>query len=188
MDSLEGYEVGQAITVDEYTPGQFVSVVGTSKGRGFAGGVRRWNFSGGPKTHGQSDRHRAPGSVGAGTTPGRVFKGQHMAGHMGSRTTSVLNLLVVLTDPSRNLIFVEGSVPGPRGGIVIVQAGRRGTLPSFAPPVLPAMAVEAAMADSADEAPADTADAPPPETVAVEAGGTSSGEVAVDDEKGEAGA
>ena len=191
MDSLDGYELGQALTVDQYVPGQFVSVVGTSKGRGFAGGVRRWNFRGGPKTHGQSDRHRAPGSVGAGTTPGRVFKGQHMAGHMGARTTSVLNLLVVLTDLSRNLIFVEGSVPGPSGGIVIVQAGRRGTLPSFDPPVLPAMAVEAAIAEAADEAPVDSADIAdaPSAAVAVEAGGGSSDEAAVaDDEKGEAGA
>ena len=104
-----------------------MTVAGTSRGRGFAGGVKRWNFSGGPKTHGQSDRHRAPGSVGAGTTPGRVFKGIHMAGHMGAKTVSVLNLLVVLTDPSRNLIFVEGSCPGSRNGIVrcATRAGRR---------------------------------------------------------------
>lgn len=138
METVDGFELGQQVTVEQYEPGQFVNVVGTSKGRGFAGGVRRWNFSGGPKTHGQSDRHRAPGSVGAGTTPGRVFKGQKMAGHMGARTTSVLNLLVVMTDPSRNLLFVEGSVPGARGGIVIVQAGRRPSLPAFLPPVLPA--------------------------------------------------
>lgn len=148
VDSADELALGQTLTVEQYEPGQYVDVVGTSKGRGFAGSVRRWNFSGGPKTHGQSDRHRAPGSVGAGTTPGRVFKGQKMAGHMGARTTSVLNLLVVLTDASRNLIFVEGSVPGPRGGIVVVQAGRRPALAAFAPPVLPASAeVEAAIAE-----------------------------------------
>jgi large subunit ribosomal protein L3 len=137
VDSLEGYTLGRALTVDQYQPGEFVTVAGTSRGRGFAGGVRRWNFSGGPKTHGQSDRHRAPGSVGAGTTPGRVFKGTHMGGHMGARTVSVLNLLVVLTDPTRNLIFVEGSVPGSRNGIVVVRPGRRKPLTGFLPPVLP---------------------------------------------------
>ncbi|MBM3140804.1 MAG: 50S ribosomal protein L3 [Candidatus Rokubacteria bacterium] len=137
VPNVEGYELGQALTVDQFEPGQFVNVAGTSKGRGFAGGVKRWNFRGGPKTHGQSDRHRAPGSVGAGTTPGRVFKGLRMAGHMGAQRSTVLNLLVVLTDPTRNLIFVEGSVPGPRGGIVHVEPGRRKPLAAFQPPALP---------------------------------------------------
>jgi large subunit ribosomal protein L3 len=137
VDSLDGYEVGQALTVERFEPGQFVNVVGTSKGRGFAGGVRRWNFRGGPKTHGQSDRHRAPGSIGSGTTPGRVFKGQKMAGHMGAEKATITNLLVVLTDPERNLIFVEGSIPGPRGSLVTVMAGRRAALRDFQPPVLP---------------------------------------------------
>ena len=175
VDSVEGYELGQAVTVDQYEPGQYVSVFGTSKGRGFAGTVRRWNFSGGPKTHGQSDRHRAPGSVGAGTTPGRVFKGQRMSGHMGARTTSVLNLLVVLTDPTRNLIFVEGSVPGPRGGIVLVHAGRRSALAGFAPPVLPS-AGEVAEATAADE----------PDTVDADAAGVAEAQPAADAE-GDAG-
>ena len=97
--------VGAELTVSDIEPGQYVSVAGVSKGRGFAGGVKRWHFRGGPKTHGQSDRHRAPGSIGAGTTPGKVWKGQKMAGHMGSRVNSQLNLLVVTTDPSHGFRF-----------------------------------------------------------------------------------
>lgn len=132
----ETFERGQTITVEAFTPGEYVNVSGVSKGRGFAGGVKRWNFRGGPKTHGQSDRHRAPGSVGAGTTPGKVWKGQKMAGHMGHEAKTVINLLVVLTDPARNLLFVEGSVPGADEGIVTVEPGRRGPLKDYAPPVL----------------------------------------------------
>jgi large subunit ribosomal protein L3 len=149
LDSVDEYTLGQQLTVETFAPGQYVNVVATSKGRGFAGSVRRWNFSGGPKTHGQSDRHRAPGSVGAGTTPGRVFKGLHMAGHMGAATTSVLNLLVVQSDASRNLLFVEGSVPGPRGAIVVVQPGRRKALTGFQAPELPATGAPVAAADEA---------------------------------------
>jgi ribosomal protein L3 len=95
--------------VEQFEPGSFVDVTATSKGRGFQGGVKRHNFAGGPKTHGQSDRHRAPGSIGSGTTPGRVFKGLKMAGHMGAETVTVLNLLVVAERP----------VPEPalRGGL-----------------------------------------------------------------------
>ena len=130
----ESYERGQTLTVEAFTPGEYVHVSGVSKGRGFAGGVKRWNFSGGPKTHGQSDRHRAPGSVGAGTTPGKVWKGQKMAGHMGDESKTVMNLLVVLTDPSRNLIFVQGSVPGADDGIVTVAPGRRAALANYTPP------------------------------------------------------
>jgi len=112
VTDVSGYQPGQELTVDQFEPGTFVDVTATSKGRGFQGGVKRHNFAGGPKTHGQSDRHRAPGSIGSGTTPGRVYKGLKMAGHMGAETVSVLNLLVVAVDPSRILIFVEGSVPG----------------------------------------------------------------------------
>jgi large subunit ribosomal protein L3 len=130
----ESYERGQTLTVEAFTPGQYVNVAGVSKGRGFAGGVKRWNFRGGPKTHGQSDRHRAPGSVGAGTTPGKVWKGQKMAGHMGHDAKTVMNLLVVLTDPARNLIFVQGSVPGADEGIVTVEPGRKPALANYAPP------------------------------------------------------
>ncbi len=130
----ESYERGQALTVEAFSPGEYVTVSGVSKGRGFAGGVKRWNFRGGPKTHGQSDRHRAPGSVGAGTTPGKVWKGQKMAGHMGHEAKTMLNLLVVLTDPARNLLFVQGSVPGADEGIVTVERGRKPVLKDYTPP------------------------------------------------------
>lgn len=133
----ETFERGQTLTVDAFTPGEYVDVAGVSKGRGWAGGVKRWHFHGGPKTHGQSDRHRAPGSVGSGTTPGKVWKGQRMAGHMGARTSTVMNVLVVLTDPARNLLFVEGSVPGAPERVVTVTRGRRPALKNFAPPTLP---------------------------------------------------
>ncbi len=128
------FTLGQEILVEQFTPGEFVDVTATSKGRGFAGGVRRWGFRGGPKTHGQSDKWRGPGSVGAGTTPGKTWKGQKMGGHMGARRKTVLNLLVVLIDPSRNLLLVEGSVPGPRGGLVNIDPARRAPLEGFEPP------------------------------------------------------
>ena len=140
-DNLDDHELGQVLTVEQFEAGSYVNVRGTSKGRGFAGGVKRWGFHGGPKTHGQSDRHRAPGSVGAGTTPGKVWKGQKMAGHMGARTVSVLNLLVVATDPSRDLLFVEGSVPGPPNGIVQVTPGRKAALAGYEPPEIAPAAV-----------------------------------------------
>ncbi len=136
-DDVSGLTLGQAITCEAFEPGTFVAVTATSKGKGFAGGVKRHHFRGGPKTHGQSDRHRAPGSVGSGTTPGRTYKGQRMAGHMGSVTRTVLNQLVVANDPARNLLFVEGSVPGPRGGVVTVQVGRRKPLKAFVAAVVP---------------------------------------------------
>ena len=145
LDDASGYQPGQELTVEQFEPGSFVDVTATSKGRGFQGGVKRHNFAGGPKTHGQSDRHRAPGSIGSGTTPGRVYKGLKMAGHMGAETVSVLNLLVVAVDPSRNLIFVEGSVPGARDGIVTVGVARKPALKEYTAPVIAAAsaAVEA---------------------------------------------
>jgi large subunit ribosomal protein L3 len=136
VDDVSGYQPGQELTVEQFEPGTFVDVTATSKGKGFQGGVKRHNFAGGPKTHGQSDRHRAPGSIGSGTTPGRVYKGLKMAGHMGSETVSVLNLLVVAVDPSRNLLFVEGSVPGAREGMVTVGSARRKALKDYTPPVI----------------------------------------------------
>lgn len=137
-EDTSAYTAGQEITVAEFEAGQYINVTATSKGRGFQGGVKRWNFRGGPKTHGQSDRHRAPGSVGAGTTPGRTWRGQKMAGHMGAEQKTVLNLLVVLADLERGLLFVEGSVPGPKSAIVTVTRGRKPALTNFNPPVLPA--------------------------------------------------
>ncbi len=142
VDDTSGYTLGQVLTCGQFEPGTYVDMTATSKGRGWAGGVKRWNFRGGPKTHGQSDRHRAPGSLGAGTTPGRVYKGQKMAGHMGDETVTVLNCLVVATDPARNLLFVQGSVPGARTAIVSVRSGRRPAMRSYLPPVFPEAEVE----------------------------------------------
>ena len=113
-------EVGQQLDVGVFEAGQKVDATGTSKGRGFAGGVKRYNFRGGPKTHGQSDRHRAPGSIGAGSTPGRVIKGLKMAGHMGNARVTVRNLKVVDADADRNLLLVEGAVPGAHNSIVMI--------------------------------------------------------------------
>jgi large subunit ribosomal protein L3 len=117
--------IGDVVKVDMFTLGERVDVVGTSKGKGFAGSVKRHHFRGGPKTHGQSDRHRAPGSRGAGTTPGRVYKGARGAGHMGDERVTVQSLKVVLVDAERNLIGVHGAVPGPKGGLVIVKEARK---------------------------------------------------------------
>jgi large subunit ribosomal protein L3 len=110
---------------DVFSPGEHVDVVGTSKGRGFQGGVKRYHFRGGPKTHGQSDRTRAPGSRSSGTTPGRVYKGSRGPGHMGNERVTTQNLLVVLVDSERNLLGVRGSVPGPKGGVVLIKGARK---------------------------------------------------------------
>jgi len=118
---LDGLAVGARIDVGMLVPGERVDVVGTSKGKGFAGVMKRHNFRGGPKTHGQSDRWRAPGSIGSGTTPGRVFKGTRMAGHMGDERVTVQNLEVIRVDPERNLIALRGAVPGPRGGLIMIK-------------------------------------------------------------------
>jgi len=122
----EEMEPGQTVDVTLFQAGDKIDVTGTSRGKGFAGGVKRWNFRGGPKTHGQSDRHRAPGSLGAGTSPGRVFKGQHMAGHLGAERVTALNLEVVEVDADRNLLLVKGSVPGMTNGLVLVKKSTRG--------------------------------------------------------------
>jgi large subunit ribosomal protein L3 len=114
--------VGQLVTADTiFKAGDIVDVTGQSKGKGFQGVVKRHHFAGGPKTHGQSDRHRAPGSVGAGTTPGRVFKGLKMAGHMGNERVTVQNLRVVDVDAERNLVLVAGAIPGANGGLVTIR-------------------------------------------------------------------
>lgn len=114
-------KTGDVIAVEAvFKPGDIVKVTGTSKGKGFAGGVKRHHFKGGPKTHGQSDRHRGPGSIGQGTTPGRVYKGKRMAGHMGVETVTVTNLTIVDVDPENNKLFVLGLVPGNKKGMIIV--------------------------------------------------------------------
>ena len=118
-------EEGSSITVEVFNEGDYVDVVGTSKGKGFAGAVKRHGFRGGPKTHGQSDRQRAPGSHGAGTTPGRVFKGSRGPGHMGHERVTVHNLKIVQVDKDRNLLAVRGAIPGPKGGVVMIKAARK---------------------------------------------------------------
>ncbi len=121
----ENLEEGTKLTVDVFETGDRVDVVGRSKGRGFAGVVKRYGFSGGPRTHGQSDRLRAPGSIGAGSTPGRVYKGKRMPGRMGNDTVTSQNLVVSLVDPEKNIIAVRGSVPGPKGGLVVIREARK---------------------------------------------------------------
>ena len=127
VEDITAFEIGQEILVDTFEVGEKVTVTGRSKGRGFAGTVKRHGFGGGPKTHGQSDRHRAPGSIGAGTTPGKVYKGQKMAGHMGDRQITIKNLEIILIDVERNLIAIKGGVPGARNSMVTIKrTGLRG--------------------------------------------------------------
>ena len=111
-DDLSEYEVGQTIGVDIFQAGEKVDIIGRSKGRGFAGVMKRWGFGGGPRTPGQSARARAPGSIGGGTTPGRVYKGLKMGGHMGNRRITVKGLEIVQGDTERNLLLVKGGIPG----------------------------------------------------------------------------
>ena len=118
---IDSIEVGQRVDVGIFEAGDLVDIAGISKGKGFAGVVKRYHFAGGPKTHGQSDRHRAPGSIGATTTPGRVFKGQRMAGHMGNERVTVRKLKVVAADLERNLLLVRGAVPGARKGLLTIR-------------------------------------------------------------------
>ena len=126
VKDASGLQVGQQIDASLFQPGDRVDATGRSKGRGFAGGVKRYNFRGGPKTHGQSDRHRAPGSIGAGTSPGRVLKGLKMAGHMGNARVTVRNLEVVMADPERNLLLIRGAIPGARNSLLLIRrSGRR---------------------------------------------------------------
>jgi large subunit ribosomal protein L3 len=121
VETVDDYTLGQTISIaDVFAAGDVVSVTGVSKGKGFAGHVKRHNFKRGPKTHG-SDHHREPGSIGPGTTPGRVYKGLRMAGHMGDERATIKRLRVVRTDPERNLLLVKGSLPGARGSLILVK-------------------------------------------------------------------
>lgn len=119
------WQVGQELKADVFAAGERADVVGTSKGKGFAGVMKRHGFHGAPGSHGTERKHRSPGSVGAGTTPHHIFKGQRMAGRMGHERVTVLNLEVVRVDAERNLILVKGAVPGPDGGLVIVRSSVR---------------------------------------------------------------
>jgi len=121
VDDIKAVQEGQKFDVDIFKEGERVNVIGISKGKSFAGGVKRYHFRGGPKTHGQSDRWRAPGSIGSTTTPGRVLKGLRMAGHMGSDRVTVKNLKIVDVNPERHIILVNGALPGPRNGLVVIN-------------------------------------------------------------------
>jgi large subunit ribosomal protein L3 len=114
-------KVGDVVDVGMFRVGEEVDIIGTSKGKGFAGVMKRHGFGGGPRTHGQSDRARAPGSIGPGTTPGRVLKGTRMAGHMGNERVTIKHLEVLQADPARNLLVIRGSVPGPNGGTIMIR-------------------------------------------------------------------
>ena len=120
-DDTSEFEVGQTIGADIFEAGEKIDVIGKSKGRGFAGTMKRWNFGGGPRTHGQSDRARAPGSIGGGTTPGKVYKGLKMAGHMGNRRITVKGLEIVEVDTDRNLLLVKGGIPGATNSLVQIR-------------------------------------------------------------------
>ena len=120
-DDTNEFTVGQSIGVDIFEAGEKVDVIGTSKGRGFAGVMKRWNFGGGPRTHGQSDRARAPGSIGGGTTPGKVYKGMKMGGHMGNRRIQVKGLEIIEIDTERNLLMVKGGIPGAPNSLIQIR-------------------------------------------------------------------
>ena len=121
LDDTSGYSVGQEIDAGILAAGDKIDVTAVSKGKGFAGAMKRHNFKGQGGAHGNHKKHRAPGSVGACATPARVFKGTRMAGRMGSERVTTLNLEVVMADPERELILVKGAVPGPRGGMVFIR-------------------------------------------------------------------
>jgi len=121
VDSTDSFELGGEIKVDIFEEGQKVDVTGTSKGKGFAGTIKRWNFRGQDATHGNSISHRVPGSIGQNQSPGRVFKGKKMSGHMGAERVTTQTLEVVRVDAERNLILIKGAVPGATGGDVVVR-------------------------------------------------------------------
>jgi len=119
LDSADGYQVGQEIKADVFAEGEKVDVVATSRGKGFAGGIKRHGFHRGPMTHG-SKYHRRPGSLGA-KGPARVYKGRKLPGHMGAERVTVQNMEVIKVDAGRNLLAIRGAIPGPRGGLVIIK-------------------------------------------------------------------
>jgi large subunit ribosomal protein L3 len=120
-DDAATFELGRQLKADVFAPGEKIDVVGVSKGKGFAGAMKRWNFAGKRDSHGTERKHRSPGSQNAGTTPGRVFPGKKLPGHLGHERNTILNLEVVEVDVERNLLLVKGAVPGPNGGLVLVR-------------------------------------------------------------------
>jgi large subunit ribosomal protein L3 len=125
LDDIGDYEPGSEIKADVFEQGELVDVIGVTKGKGFSGSMKRHNFKGLSASHGTERKHRSPGSVGACATPARVFKGTRMAGHMGHRRVTTLNLKVIKADPERNLLLLMGAVPGPKGGLVMVRSAVR---------------------------------------------------------------
>jgi len=123
-NDINSVKRGDKVDVGFLKQGDLINVTGFSKGRGFAGVVKRYHFAGGPKTHGQTDRHRAPGSIGATTFPGRVLKGKRMAGHMGNRRVTARKVEVIQADPESNLLLVKGAVPGATGALLIIEKVR----------------------------------------------------------------
>lgn len=125
LEEIGEYEAGSEIKADVFDEGEVVDVIGVTKGKGFAGVMKRHNFKGQGASHGNQASHRAPGSIGACATPARVFKGTRMSGHMGHRRVTTLNLRVIKADPERNLLLIRGAIPGPRGGLVMVRSSVR---------------------------------------------------------------
>ncbi len=125
IDKTDGIKVGDKVDASLFKAGDKVDVIGTSRGKGFAGSVKRYHFKGGPKTHGQSDRQRHPGAIGSTTYPGRVWKGQRMAGHMGDEQVTVQKLVVFQANADRNLLLVKGAIPGAKNGLVIIKKSGR---------------------------------------------------------------
>lgn len=124
VEDPQNYKVAQDMNIEQFAPGDLVNIIGVSKGKGFQGGIKRWNWSGGPATHG-SMSHRAPGSIGASSFPSRVFKGQHLPGHMGNQQVTVQNLEVIKVDKDNNLIVIKGSVPGPKNCFLIIKKSKK---------------------------------------------------------------
>ncbi|MFM8835926.1 MAG: 50S ribosomal protein L3 [Actinomycetota bacterium] len=127
LDSVDGFEIGQEIKVDTLAVGERVDVTAVSRGKGFAGTMKRHNFNGQGASHGNHKHHRSPGSIGSCSFPGRVFKGLRMSGHLGHQQVTTLNLEVVQADLEKNLLLVKGSVPGPNGGVVIIRNAVKGS-------------------------------------------------------------
>ncbi|HEX2235939.1 MAG TPA: 50S ribosomal protein L3 [Actinomycetota bacterium] len=125
LDDIGEHAPGETITADVFEPGELVDVVGVTKGKGFAGAMKRHNFAGLSASHGTERKHRSPGSIGACATPARVFKGTRMAGQLGHARVTTLNLQVIRADPERNLLLLKGAVPGPKGGLVMVRSAIR---------------------------------------------------------------
>jgi large subunit ribosomal protein L3 len=125
MDDAADYEAGAEIKADVFEAGEMVDVIGVTKGKGFAGAMKRHNFKGLSATHGTERKHRSPGAIGACATPARVFRGTRMAGHLGHQRVTTLNLKIIKADPERNVLLIRGAVPGPRGGLVMVRSAVR---------------------------------------------------------------